>query len=223
MTDEEVIIHRDFLEHFSSYNSFGVEVIYSNNSLTFNYNVKSKKYVDKLLMEFYDMEDMIIIFRCRGNNISFTSSKLDYKNLFLKVKSLMDEVKFLDVDNQVTNPELKSIFDLFVKGVDKNIILTIGITNRDNDKLFKLVSTNYSVQECFKQVGLVVKENTAYFKKSKFNSIESVFESIRNNPLVYYYQPSDVVDSGFVASINIIFYLIIDILAMVVGIYLLMQ
>ena len=135
----------------------------------------------------------------------------------------MDEVKFLDVDNQVTNPELKSIFDLFVKGVDKNIILTIGITNRDNDKLFKLVSTNYSVQECFKQVGLVVKENTAYFKKSKFNSIESVFESIKSNPLVDYYQPSDVVDSGFVASINIIFYLIIDILAIVVGIYLLMH
>lgn len=223
MTDEEVMIHRDFLEHFSSYNSFGVEVIYSNNSLTFNYNEKSKKYVDKLLMEFYDMENMIIIFRCRGNNISFTSSNLNYKDLFVKVKALMDEVKFIDVDDQITNSELKSIFDLFIKGVDKDIILTIGITNRDNDKLFKLVSTNYSIQECFKQVGLVVKENTAYFKKSKFNSIETVFESIKSNPLVYYYQPSDVVSSGFVASINIIFYLVIDILAIAVGIYLLMM
>lgn len=220
MTDEEVKVHRDFLEYFSAYNSFGVEVTYTNNSLTFNYNEKSKKYVDKLLMEFYDMENMIIIFRCRGNNISFTSSNLDYIKLFIKVKEFMDEVKFIDVGEQITNTELKSIFELFNKGVDKNIILTIGITNRDNDKLFKMESTNYSVQECFKQVGLVVKENKAYFKKSKFNSVETVFESIKSNPLVYYYQPSDVKKSGYVATRNVYLYLIIDILAIVLGIYL---
>ena len=176
MTDEEMKIHRDFLEYFSAYNSFGVELTYTNNSLTFNYNEKSKKYVEKLLMEFYDMENMIIIFRCHGNNISFTSSNLNYIDLFSIVKELMDDVKFIDVGEQITNTELKSIFELYNKCVDKNVILTIGITNRENDKLFKLESTNYSVQKCFKQVGLFVKENTAYFKKSKFKSVESVFE-----------------------------------------------
>ena len=220
MTDEEIKIHRDFLEYFSAYNSFGVEVTYTNNSLTFNYNEKSKKYVDKLLMEFYDMENMIIIFRCRGNNISFTYCNLDYKVLFEKVKSIMDEVKFIDVGDQITNTELKSIFELFNKGVDENIILTIGITNRDNDKLFKLVSTNSSVQKCFEQAGLSVKKNTVYFKKSKFERIESVFERIKSNPLVYYYQPSDVKQSGYVTTKNVYLYLIIDILAIILGIYL---
>ena len=220
MTDEEVKIHRDFLGYFSAYNSFGVEVTYTNNSLTFNYNEKSKKYVDKLLKEFYDMENMIIIFRCRGNNISFTSPNLNYIDLFTKVKELMDEVKFIDVGEQITNTELKSIFELFNKCVDKNIILTIGITNRDNDKLFKIESTNCHVQDCFKKFGLFVKGNTVCFKKSKFNSVETVFESIRSNPLVYYYQPSDVKGSGFVGTKNIYLYLLIDILAIILGIYL---
>ena len=69
-------------------------------------------------------------------------------------------------------------------------------------------------------VGLVVKENKAFFKKSKFNSVETVFESIKSNPLVYYYQPSDVKQGGYVTTRNVYLYLIIDILAIILGIYL---
>lgn len=222
MSDKDVMIHSEFLGYFSSYLSFGVEVTFTNNSLTFNYNEKSKKYVDKLLSEFYDKENMIIIFRCKGNNISFTNSNLNYTNLFTEVKSIMDSIKFMTIEEEIiTNNELKSILNLFSKGVEKNIILTIGVTNKENDKLFKLVSTNYSMQECLKHVGLVVKENTAYFKKSKFNSIIDVFDSIRSNPLVYYYQPKDIKKTGFIGSYDIIFYLIIDIISIIVGIYLL--
>ena len=148
---------------------------------------------------------------------------MSVEELFKLIKENMDSIKFLTYETYRDNfsQELNNIYSLFEKATSKNMDLTIGITNKDNDKLFKLVSKNYSVQETFKRVGLPVREHATYFRKSKFNDISQVFESIRTNPLVYYYQPSDVKKSGFISNFSIIFCLIVDILSIAVGIYLL--
>lgn len=223
MSDEEVKIHSAFLDNFSGYQFSGVEINYTNNSLTLNYNEKDKKYIENLLLKLYDQPSMIIIFRCQGKNVSFTSKEMSYTDLFYLVKTNMDSVKFssMQEDHLKFNDELKSIYDLFEKTITKNVDLTIGIHNVDGDRQFKLVSNNYSVQEAFKRVGLSVKENACYFRKSKFNNVTQVFESIKNNPLVYYYQPNNIARSGFAGFSNIGFSLAIDILAIVTGIVLL--
>lgn len=223
MTDEELRIHNLFLETFSSYQFSGVEIAYTNKSITFNFNERNLKYVENLLLKLYDMDSIIIIFRSRGKNVSFTSSSMSVEELFKLIKENMDSIKFLTYETyrDSFSQELNNIYSLFEKATSKNMDLTIGITNKDNDKLFKLVSKNYSVQETFKRVGLPVREHATYFRKSKFNDISQVFESIRTNPLVYYYQPSDVKKSGFISNFSIIFCLIVDILSIALGIYLL--
>lgn len=224
MNDEEILIHTAFLDKFSTYQGFGVEVIYTNKSITFNYNEKSKKYVDALLNRFMNENDMIIILRCSGRNVSFTSKKMNYNELFETVKNTMDTVKFDFGQDSVIkdNYELLAILDLFEKASLNKMDLTIGINKKEDDTYYKLVSKKYSVQEAFKREGLTVKDHTAYFRKSKVRSVKDIFDTLKTNPLVLEYK-IDNNRNGFVGSLNIMFYIAICFSAIMVGMYLILN
>jgi len=218
--DQYVNNSKLFMSYFSEYISDGVKISYGTISISIVYDDISRPYVEALIDMYSNSDTVGIIFKTASRSVSFVGFG-NIEQFFFNVKSVFDNIKmkYVDSNKEIDNQNLL-LYNMFKTGIEVDSSFLLGTKNDNGRKLYKIVSFDSELNNDMKRQGITITENKALFKNVDFVDVNRIFDSLskglknRNLPNREY---------GFVNHWYILFLIVIDIVAIVMGIFLMIR